>query len=228
MKIIARQIPPEKQTSPLFFYFPENICVYGNRHYNEHLTEDFKNVKGVLENGELINFLEDEEELNCYYSSETEVICDYPPPAINRPEYSAKEIEELKELVLSFEKQGADENIIFSDILSIVTGEKWEYTTITGDYQDEWQKVIYPAKWGNTGLRNFEIEYFNTGSQWNLEIFEGDEDTAEPTETTTIYCHEWNNEKIKEETAEDIECQTEDIKMLAFDSYKREAIYKEV
>lgn len=229
MKIIARQIPPEEQTSPLYIEeFPGNICVYGNKHYKEHLTEDFKNVKGVLENGDLISFLEDEEELNRYYSSEAEVICDYLPPATNRPEYSAREIEELKELVLSFEKHGTDENIIFRDILSIVTEEKLEYATITGDCQGEWQQVIYPGKYKDEWIKLFECEYFNTGSEWELEIFEGDEDTAEPTETGRIYCYNDKMEDFKNQISWATNCPIENIKMLEFDGYKQKNIYKEV
>ena len=36
--LIARQIPPEWQESPLLSEeFPDNIAVFGNRHFNWHL-----------------------------------------------------------------------------------------------------------------------------------------------------------------------------------------------
>lgn len=39
--IYARQVPPEEQESPLWYdlYFPDDIAVFGNRDFNEHIPE---------------------------------------------------------------------------------------------------------------------------------------------------------------------------------------------
>ena len=54
MKIYARQIPPEYQESPLFLgaeFFPDDIAVYGNRDYKEHIPAVFERIRGALETG---------------------------------------------------------------------------------------------------------------------------------------------------------------------------------
>lgn len=61
-KIIAKQVPPKYQESPLFNdHWPEDVFVYGNPHYNEHADrlkgiwnalEELANVWDLLNNGE--------------------------------------------------------------------------------------------------------------------------------------------------------------------------------
>ena len=51
MKYYARQIAPEWQESPLFYDFeiwPDNIAVFGNRHYIERFTGVFDGLRDNL------------------------------------------------------------------------------------------------------------------------------------------------------------------------------------
>lgn len=44
MKIYAKQVPPEHQESPLEWNdWPENVAVFGNRHYNAHTFDALDN-----------------------------------------------------------------------------------------------------------------------------------------------------------------------------------------
>lgn len=48
-KIYAKQVPPEYQESPLFYGdWPENVFVFGNRHYNQH-AERLEEIRAALE-----------------------------------------------------------------------------------------------------------------------------------------------------------------------------------
>ena len=49
MKIYAKQVTPEYQESPLFMEeWPENVYVFGNRHYNDHGGEYIENIKNSM------------------------------------------------------------------------------------------------------------------------------------------------------------------------------------
>ena len=106
----------------------------------------------------------------------------------------------------------SEEDQILVDVLSIVTGEEWDYRNIHGCCQSEWNTVYYPVKyWTKESLDAFETMYFNTGSEWI--VHEGDTEPTSPEEIDgcAYYCVSWNDEGIKKELAEAAGGNVEDV-----------------
>lgn len=158
MKIYAKQIAPEYQESPLFLddFFPDNIAVCGNRDFKERCPEVFQRVREALENGELAEALEDVETGGYYsewYKNATQAINDLLPA--DKAKYSTKDVHELKRLIAEYAKcSRSDEDSILCAVLSIVTGETWDYKQICGCCQGDWNNVYYPvAQWSYEALK---------------------------------------------------------------------------
>lgn len=113
------------------------------------------------------------------------------------------------------------------DVLSIVTGEEWDYRNIHGCCQSEWNTVYYPVKyWTKESLDAFETMYFNTGSEWI--VHEGDTEPTSPEEIDgcAYYCVSWNDEGIKKELAEAAGGNAEDVVLYKYDGYTSIPKYK--
>lgn len=77
-------------------------------------------------------------------------------------------------------------------------------------------------------LTMFEIEYFNTGTEWIVHDEEIEPESPEDISGFSMYCTSWNDEGIKQEIAEASGGKIEDIILYAFDGYTQTAKYKEV
>ena len=204
--VYAKQIAPEYQESPLFLgedFFPDNIAVCGNRDYCEHLPATFEKVREVLTAGELAEMLEDPADLKQWYRNATEAITDYlPPDSGNR--YSTKAIHELKALVIQFSTcHSREENRILCAVLSIVTGQIWEWGIIRGCCQSDRQEIFYPAaEWNKEAITAFETAYFNTGTEWIIHDEDTEPESPEEVIGYSVYCVGWNDEHIKRELAD--------------------------
>ena len=99
MKIKAYQIAPEYQESPLYLFdeVPEGLEIYGNRDYIRRTSETFDEVLECLEYGDFSDF-----------------------------EFTGCKAERLEELCNKYYTQGADNQAIIAEALSIVTGQQWE------------------------------------------------------------------------------------------------------
>lgn len=236
MKIYAKQIAPEYQESPLFFgddFFPDDIAVCGNREYKEHLPEVFKRVWEALKEGELAEAVEDIKTggyYSSFYKNATQAINDLLYP--EKEKYSTKDIHELKRLVVEFAQcSSRDEDSILCAILSIVTGKEWDSKQIHGCCQGEWNYIFYPVgKWSVEALNAFEVEYFNTGSEWLVDNGEFNPESDSPLNINgcSIYCTEWNDEGIKQEIADAFGGSPEDVVLYAFEGWSRTPQYREV
>lgn len=230
MKIYAKQVSPEWQESPLFIdgCFPDNIAVCGNRDFNEHKPDIFEKVEMTLEQGELADVLENIKEWKEYYSNVSQAIDEYLPSVKGR--YSTNAIHAIKRLVSEYSMcPHSEEDAIMCRVLSLVTGKEWDYRTIRGSSQSEWNEVYYPVdEWSTETLQMFETEYFNEGTEWI--VHEGDNTPESPNdiEGYTIYCTSWNEEGIREEIAKMTGESPENIVMYAFDGYIRTPQYKKV
>lgn len=218
MKFYAKQIPPQFQDSRIFeddAMGTDYINVYGNKVYKTRTSDVFVRVKECLDTEELVTEIEYIAKKSIYasYGTITEAINDMLYHDGGKT-YNTRQIGKLKQLVLEYSKcDGNKEDQILVDVLSIVTGEKWDYKTIHGSCQGEWNKVYYPVQyWTNESLEAFETMYFNTGSEWI--IHEGDAEPTSPEEIDgcSYYCVSWNDEGIKKELAEAVGAETpEDI-----------------
>ena len=217
MKIYARQIMPEFQDSRIFDddgNGVEYINVWGNKDYQSRTSSVFDRVKECLDAGELAEDIEAVMEKNpsAIYGNITEAINNQLWRDDGKP-YSTRQIGKLKQLVLRYsECRSSEEDQILVDVLSIVTGEEWDYRNIHGCWQSEWNTVYYPVKyWTKESLDAFETMYFNTGSEWI--VHEGDTEPTSPEEIDgcAYYCVSWNDEGIKKELAEAAGGNVEDV-----------------
>ena len=233
MKIYAKQISPDCQESPLFLgdeFFPDNIAVFGNRDYKEHCPDFINNVWEVLRQGELADILEDVKEWADCYKNVTEAINDYLPPEHGK-RYSTNAIHALKNYVIDFSScPHSREYEILCNVLSIVTGKKWDYQTIRGCCQGDWNYIFYPAdEWTKEQIEVFETEYFNTGTEWIVHDENTDPESPEEISGFSIYCVSWNKEGIRKEIAEAVtDGDPANVILYEFVGYSQTAVYKEV
>lgn len=221
MKIIAQQVPPEYQESPLFLgdeFFPENVAVFGNRDYKTITFPAFNKVENALYDGELLDAWDDLHDGHGY-KSWTDALADL-VPAEGREPYTREERKHAwPDLLRDFEHARRQEyNPLYCKALELMTGKAWETATIRGCCQGDWQEIIYPAEYGRDWLHVFEIEYFNTGSEWQLDP-DGD--------NISCYVTSWKTEDIKKELADAYGCEPEEITLLKFTGWTRSANYME-
>lgn len=218
MKIYVRQVNPEFQGRGIFdneLNGVEHINVCGNTDYKEHTSNVFKRVKSALDNGELAEAIKDIE-TDGYYSSFYKTITEVFNDLLKRNDgknYSRRQIGKLKQLILKYDDcKSSEQDHLLVDVLSIVTGEEWDYKMIYGNRQSDWNTVYYPVQyWTKESLEAFEIIYFNTGSEWI--IHDGDMEPTSPEEIDglTCYCVSWNDDGIKKELAEAAGGNAEDV-----------------
>lgn len=219
MKIIARQIPPEYQESPLFYgdeFWPENVYVFGNRDYNQH-AGPLEALRRALEN--IADVFDDMQHGNGWTNNLNYAIrCELPNEY--RREFTRPERLLIVELANKYtESRTNEENDILCDVLELFTGERWSNGTIRGCCQGDWQEIIYPAEYGREWLEAFETEYFNTGSEW---IVDPDGDNV------SVYVHGWSDEQIRAELADAAGVNPAEIELHAFSGWSRTAVYTEV
>lgn len=140
MKIYAKQVPPEYQESPLEWNdWPENVAVFGNRHYNAHTFDALEIVRNAMNDGY------------------------FPAPIVGELAPWADWWDRVDAL------DNGDEKPLLCEGLELLTGRKYRYGTIHGCSQGDWQEIIYPAEYGRNWFDAFETEYFNTGTEWTVD-----------------------------------------------------------
>ena len=233
MKIYARQIEPEFQDSRIFdddTYSTEYINICGNKDYQSRTSSVFDRVKECLDAGELATEFEYIAKKSMYasYDTVTEAINNWLYHDGGKT-YNKQQIGKLKRLVLEYsECSSSREDQILVEVLSIVTGEEWDYKQIHGCCQGEWNTVYYPIQyWTKESLESFEVMYFNNGSEWI--VHDGDTEPTNPEEIDgcAYYCVSWNDEGIKKELAEAVGVENpEDIILYKYAGSVSVPIYK--
>lgn len=195
--IYARQIRPELQESPLQYdeCYPYDMIVCGNRYYQNH-TIDVYDL--FMDNWEFVyDAMKDCAEKYEYrrYNTVTEAIMDNFPPQ-HKQKYSSRDIHAWKSILeeMCYE----EEEVTICKALDLITGKSWDTTEIHGCCQGDWQTIIYCTDtWNRAALREFEMEYFNLGSEWM--IHEGTEapETPEDINGFTVYCATYDDDEIR-------------------------------
>lgn len=229
MKIYAKQIPPEYQESPLFMgEWPENVFVFGNRHYQQH-NGRLEDIRRGLEN--IADTLEDMQRGAAWTrNGNLHAAIWYEIPRDNGAGYTRAERLQIVEIALDYcgAMNSSSENDALCAALEIVTGRPWEYATICGSVQSEWNNVIYPAEYGREWLEYFETEYFNTGSEWIIHDGDAVPDGPEDIDGFAMYAHGWSDEQIKKEIADAYGAPGAEVILYKFTCWKRAAGYMEV
>ena len=236
MKIYAKQVPPEYQESPLFLrneFFPDDIAVYGNRNYNEHLPPVFERVYNALESGELLEAWEAiNDHGDGYYYNWASALVMIAPEEGRGPytrEERKKKWPDVAYRYCNAARGSWEEDQALCDALELATGEAWETGTIRGCCQGDWQNVCYPVKnWNRDALEEFKTEYFNTGSEWIVHDENTDPDGPEDITGFSVYCHGWETEDIKKEIAEVYGALDAEVILYEFSGYSWIAQYREV
>lgn len=213
-KIYARQVNPAYSgyfIGDIFEYDEafQNITVFGNRDLYGRKTEVFERVYEVLRSGDLAEALENVGDEYSWYKTATEAINDYLRREDGKP-YSAKDIHTLKRLVEEFQTcRSEKENSIICEVLSLITREEYDWTTIRGCCQSEWNEVFYPAdEYSIEDIRTFETYYFNTGSEWIIHDSEDEPENPEDIDGYSYYCTSYNE---REEIAREAGVKPEDV-----------------
>lgn len=216
IKIVATQVEPEYQVSPLF---EDNF-----RMKDVVLIGDYNGKSGSKE---LIDFI-DQFEQNA--SDLEEILHEEKDPrkAVNEmtdyfdlssaygPDYTpSSNVEDWKKAISEIEYTQYEEYI-----LTCLTGKKYARATIRGCSQSEWATLIYPADWTEDDLSTFEIEYFDLGTEWILDSDDYD------LEATFYYTHTFADEKAKEEIADFFGVDKEEIQLKVLEGYKKIPEYR--
>lgn len=213
MKIYAKQVPPEYQESPLFMdeCWPENVFAFGNRHYTAH-AERLEDIKRALEDISDV----------CNGYGYTNNLLDVIPERDDGRAYTRPERQQLARLAQNYMEYGSgssDESELLCDVLELITGREYEYTTIRGCCQSDWQDIIYPAAYGREWLDRFEMEYFNTGTEWSVDV-----DGC----SVGVYTYSWKDDDTRAEIAAAVGADPDDIILYTFTGWSRTPEYMEV
>lgn len=222
MKIYAKQVTPEYQESPLFMGdWPENVYVFGNRYFNDRGGEYIEKISNSMYDAAYE--LKELARGGSCYDSFIDIIADLLPAPTNKKEYSRADRLKWRALLLNFDAGAISDDDATTAALELISGVEYECATIRGCSQGDWNNIIYPAEYGREWLEYFEIEYFNTGSEW--QIIEGDPDNDE---SFYFYSHAWNDDGIRDEIADAAGVDPADVVLYVFDGYTKIADYRMV
>lgn len=118
----------------------------------------------------------------------------------------------------------SDDEALIADIMSIISGHKYEWSMIRGYCQGDWQNVLYPADKYNARDLLDELEgYYFTGRDYYITIYEDDIETDD-------YCYFFwqDDDVIKELVAEQCGCNVDDVHLFYISGYSTIPCYTEV
>lgn len=121
------------------------------------------------------------------------------------------------ELDILYDRKNTGRYPTKTEALSIVTGHKWESTTIRGVVQSDWNVAYYDTT-VISDVTDFERRYFNTGSEWKIIDNDG--------EKVWHYTTKWDEDEIREELADVAGCAPSELAMFKFDGYTQTPNYK--
>lgn len=198
MKIYAKQISPEYQTSPLWLdeRFPKDLIVAGNPSLRGHTTSAWDTIQGNGDYAAEQMGLITERDPWANYKTITEMLNDC-FPRDNGKSYTSWQVHEWKKLL---DDWGNAEEREYTLALSLMTGLSYDWCAIRGYCQGDWNIVYYPEKhYSKEALNVFEIEYFNMGTEWMVHDSESVPETPDEIEGLYMYTYNWDYEGIKKE-----------------------------
>lgn len=226
MKVYARQVNPEYQESPLFIdeYWHDEIAVTGNRRMKDYTFSAFdqlQNIGECIDQWEKLKTNKD----NSWYKNLTDIINDLLP---GKTKYTTRQIHKFKLIFEQYpDARKEDETELDMQVLSLMTGHDYVCQIIRGSSQSEWNYLYFPQDVYNQAfVRNFEIEYWNEGSEWIIHDEPDEPKTADDINGYSCYCHAWNTDGIKKELADIAGCSIDDIVVYEYDGYIKTAKYK--
>jgi hypothetical protein len=228
MKIYAKQVPPEYQESPLFWddYRTEGIELFGNRDYKRNTSDLFDSLDDIIT--ELRDAWDDfsSGRRPAWYDSWAAALNDLARPT-GRAAYTREERKKTWPALLDA-WDGYDKSVM-CEILELITGRVWDWCTLRGCCQGDWQYCIYPVDdWDGAALERLEAEYFNTGTEWIVHNGNAAPDGPEDIDGFSVYCTAWNDDGIRREIADAAGGSPEEVTLYKFDEFTKIAKYTEV
>ena len=119
--------------------------------------------------------------------------------------------------------------------LSLLCNREYAYKEIHGVCQGDWQCCYYPKE-GENLLSDLEMQYFNTGEEWDVVDAEELKDRGELTpedgvnimRMESIYCSAYiDGFRARENLAHVLDCRPEEIKMWRWKGYRKISEYEE-
>lgn len=240
IKYYAAQVAPEDQDPNFDEGSWWGWTVTGNRYYNGFVTAEYNKLFGSNGDVGTLDLMMEEYQImvenvnNSEYSCLEELLqyelCDY-----NR-DWTPEQLEQWKE-ILSFDYSKPGWNLTEDDMkckaLSLLCNREYAYEKIHGDCQGDWQHCYYPKDEENL-LDDLEMQYFNTGEEWDVVDAEELKDRGEPTPEDGqdvmgmggcfYYIDGFH---ARENLAERLECQPDEIKMWRWKGYRKISEYEE-
>lgn len=242
IKYYAAQVAPEDQDPNFDRCNWWGWTVTGNRDYEGFTTAEYDKLFGTMCSGgclldemlDLYQQMKDGDRHALYSTLEEllqEELGDY-----NR-DWTPEQLEQWKE-ILSFDysKLGsrlAEENMKCK-ALSLLCNREYAYREINGDCQGDWQDCYYPKDEENL-LDELEMQYFNTGEEWEVvdaeELKEHGElppeDGADFMRIESASSAYVDGFRARENLAHILDCRPEEIKMWRWKGYRKISEYEE-
>ena len=232
MKIYAKQVSPEYQESPFYLFGPDDlytgVIFTGNRQYNSRTTPEFDKIQAGLD--DLTNTLDYNGKFlpGRWYENITEAVNDLMPAPQHKARYSTRDIKAWREIATEWYIT-TNENALLCRALQLVTGKEYEYTTIRGCCQGDWQEIIFPVEeYDRDALAIIEADYFNTGTEWIIHDESNDPEGPEDISGYSLYCYGWNVDQIRQEIADAAGAAAEAVTMYEFAGYNKTTKYNKV
>ena len=240
IKYYAAQVAPEDQDPNFDEGSWWGWTVTGNRYYNGFVTAEYNKLFGSNGDVGTLDLMMEEYQImvenvnNLEYSCLEELLQDELGD-YNR-DWTPEQLEQWKE-ILSFDYSKPGWNLTEDDMkckaLSLLCNREYAYKKIHGDCQGDWQHCYYPKDEENL-LDDLEMQYFNTGEEWDVVDAEELKDRGEPTPEDGqdvmgmggcfYYIDGFH---ARENLAERLECQPDEIKMWRWKGYRKISEYEE-
>ena len=244
IKYYAAQVSPEDQDPNFDRCNWWGWTVTGNRYYNGFVTAEYNKLFSESPNSSkclLDEMLDQYQQMkdgdSCAWYDTLEELLQYELCDYNR-DWTPEQLEQWKE-ILSFDysKPGsrlAEENMKCK-ALSLLCNREYAYKEIQGVCQSDWQRCYYPKDEENL-LDDLEMQYFNTGEEWDVVDAEELKDCGELTpedgvdimRMESIYCSAYvDGFRARENLARILDCRPEEIKMWRWKGYRKISVYEE-
>lgn len=229
-KLVAIQQAPEYTEPPLIFDYFEanypNVIVMGNRDYKYYGVEPwFEKVWEYLEYAkdtitDINNGVDD-----CYDAVEDYLNDYFPNMKDGGGKYEQERADKLiKALEESYMCKRADFDACLCKILTIMFDKEWDYRTLRGVCQRDWQGCYYCTEDNNDDIIDaLEAYYFNTGNEYQV-YFVDENGNIDEDEYEYDYVYKYPEEQ---QLADNYGCKVTDIKFFKHSGYIRISKYEE-
>ena len=154
-----------------------SFLVYGNRHFSIQGDKEIERIYNIFQ-----------QYYGCYadYVEEFMDACDV--------KINGNRMAFYKALKMHYEDES------FCEVLSLITGKKWEHYELRGCCQGDWVDIVVPAD-SKLDLDYMEAVYFNTG--YELGVIENTDKEPEDIDASDVdywdYTDKWTDEDIKKQ-----------------------------